>query len=116
VLDALWKEGYDWEAKRKETFDEMTAAMKATWCHPTPGSPLSSHPPPSSWPAALPKLGDAKTEEEEKLLKEALANFALVVIEPHEVDYVELGLTPIRRTKFEWKGLEKGWIEEALVA
>jgi pyridoxamine 5'-phosphate oxidase len=115
ALDALRDERFDWEAKRKEVFNEMSEYMKASWCRPTPGSRLDSPDDANSWPQKLPKLGEAKTDEDKKNLEMALGNFALVVIEPAEVDYVELGLTPNRRSKFVRKGKEEGWDEEAQV-
>jgi len=109
------EENFDWEAKRKEVFNDMNGAMKASWCRPIPGSPLKSPDDAKSWPTELPKLGEAKTDEERKNLEKALKNFALIVIEPSEVDYIELGVNPNRRTRFIWKGKEAEWSEEMVV-
>lgn len=111
VYAALAKEGFDWEAKRVAVFDAMSGHMKATWCRPVPGTPLvGGEEEMKTWPARLPKLGEAADEEEEALLGEALGNFALLVVEPFEVDYVELGVVPNRRRVF-----ERGWEDEGSV-
>ncbi len=41
----------------------------------------------------------------------ALSHFALVVIDPTDIDYVELGPLPNRRTRF-WKNEKGSWSEE----
>ncbi|KAI0082127.1 hypothetical protein K474DRAFT_828606 [Panus rudis PR-1116 ss-1] len=105
---------YDWEAKRRETFDSMSAHMKATWLRPPPGSVLQSYDDPKPWPKTVPKLGEAESEEEKKLQQDALGNFALVVIEPSQVDWVQLAEKPNRRTFFVRSG-EGDWKEEIQV-
>lgn len=61
---------------------------------------------------------DIDYEQKAKDWTTALRNFALVLIEPLEIDYVELAAVPNRRTHF-WreKAEERGlpWIEEAVV-
>jgi len=115
ALAALEREGFDWEAKRKDVFNSMNRHMKATWCRPTPGSRLGGGAEEAAkWPEALPKLGEAEGEDEEKNLTMALGNFALVVIDPNEVDYVELGKIPNERTKFT-RTQEGVWSEKAIV-
>lgn len=105
---------FDWEAKRVELFDGMSGHMKASWLRPIPGTPLEGgYDASKAWPESLPKLGEASSEEEEKQLQDALKNFALVVIDPAEVDYVELGVVPNRRTHFLRK--EGSWEEKAVV-
>ncbi|KAI9569438.1 pyridoxamine 5'-phosphate oxidase-domain-containing protein [Boletus coccyginus] len=111
VYEALEKEGFDWEAKRVETFDQMSAHMKATWCRPAPGTPLTrGEEETKGWPEKLPKLGEATDEREKKNLAVALSNFALLVIEPFEVDYIEFRVQPERRTLF-----ERDWEDERAV-
>ena len=115
VYDALAKEGFDWEAKRVEVFDGMSGHMKATWCRPVPGTPLvGGEDEMKKWPVTLPKLGEATNEGEKRQLAVALSNFALLLVEPFEVDYVELGVTPNRRTMFEREG-ESVEFKETLV-
>ena len=88
--------------------------MKATWCRPAPGSKLDGgYEEGNKWPDKLPKLGEAKNEEEKRNLEQALGNFALMVIDPVEVDFVELGVVPNQRTKFTREG-EK-WVEQIVV-
>jgi len=105
---------FDWEAKRLEVFRSMSAHMKASWCRPVPGSRLEGGADEAKkWPVKLeePKPGD---EEGKRLWEMSLANFALVVIEPQDVDYVELDPLPNRRTRF-WRTSSGEWNEEALV-
>jgi len=105
---------YDWEQKRREVFDSMSAHMKASWSRPPPGSEISSHDDAKAWPETIQKLGEAETEEEKKSQAEALRNFALVVIEPLTVDWVQLGVIPNRRTFFKRKEAEGNgdeWVE-----
>ncbi|KAH7886320.1 pyridoxamine 5'-phosphate oxidase-domain-containing protein [Phlebopus sp. FC_14] len=101
IFDELAKEGFDWENKRVEVFDRMSGHLKASWCRPIPGTPLEGgYEEANKWPEKLPKLGGAESEEDKKNLEYALENFALLLIEPFEVDFVELGTTPQKRTKF----------------
>jgi pyridoxamine 5'-phosphate oxidase len=113
-LTALKKEGIDWELKRRQIFDSMSGHMKASWCRPPPGSKLEGgYGEAKKWPQRLPKLGEDENEEDKKNLEVALGNFALVVIDPFEVDFVELGVVPNQRTKFTRNG--EHWVEEVVV-
>ena len=109
---------YDWERKRKEVFNSMSGRMRAAWARPIPGSSLPSGN--NNWPETLPGLDDDDETQADKQASEkaevayAFKNFALVVIEPEEVDYVELGVTPNRRTVFRCIG-EEEWVETAVV-
>ncbi|KAL5533764.1 hypothetical protein ACEPAG_224 [Sanghuangporus baumii] len=108
-----WEESV-WEKERIERFDAASEHMRASWVKPVPGSRLSDPSDAKKWPATLPKSDEAGDKKE--LVAAALKNFALVVIDPVEVTYVELGVTPNRRTRFfkESAG-EGGWKEEAVV-
>ena len=101
---------YDWEQKRRELFDAMSPYMRASWCRPPPGSPISSYDDAKAWPKTVAKLGEAKTDEEKQNQAKALENFALVLIEPVDVDWVQLGVDPDRRTRFQRE--DKGGIVE----
>jgi pyridoxamine 5'-phosphate oxidase len=106
----------DWEKKRLEMFDAMSGHMKASWVRPPPGSKMpgsGGYDEAKKWTEKLPKRGEEGSEKEKKELEEALGNFALMVIEPYEVDYVELGVVPNQRTRFVRNGDE--WEEEILV-
>ena len=110
----LGEEGFDWDAKRVEMFDGMSGHMKASWVRPVPGTLLEGgYDTGKAWPESLPRLGDAQGDEL-KQVQEALKNFALVVIDPMKVDYVELGVVPNRRTHF-FKDKEGVWEEEPVV-
>ncbi|KAJ7292692.1 pyridoxamine 5'-phosphate oxidase-domain-containing protein [Mycena rebaudengoi] len=105
---------FDWEAKRQEVFRSMTAERKASWCRPVPGSRLEGgQEEAKKWPVEFeePKEGD---EEGKRNWETALSNFALIVIEPTDVDYVELGPVPNQRTRF-WMTAKGEWTEEELV-
>jgi len=112
--------GFDWEKKRVETFEGMSGHMRASWVRPVPGTPLpGGYAAAKAWPESLPKLAEVEQgkggEETKKLVKDALKNFALVVINPLEVDYVELGVVPNQRTHF-WRERGTGeWVEEVVV-
>ncbi|KAG9313872.1 pyridoxamine 5'-phosphate oxidase-domain-containing protein [Chiua virens] len=116
VYDALERGGFDWEAKRVTSFDAMSGRMKASWCRPVPGTPLKSEDEMKEWPETLPNVGKGESDEERRNLEMALGNFALVVVEPFEVDYVELGVQPDRRRVFrrDWED-ERGEFRETLV-
>lgn len=110
---------YDWEKKRKEVFEAMKPGMKATWCAPAaPGSRISSHDEANKWRCTGPYLNEIKTDEERKNYETALSNFAMVVIEPTQVDWVQLGEHPNRRTLFTRKDEQdrSHWVEEILIA
>ncbi|KAI5120803.1 hypothetical protein M0805_002430 [Coniferiporia weirii] len=116
----LGGETFDWEALRGEQFDVMSGHMRASWFRPTPGTRLDNPELADSWPQKLPKrkeVADEDTDMNPEMkgqVDAALRNFALVVIDPTEVDYVELGVVPNRRTRF-FKNEEGSWMEEALV-
>ncbi|KAK7464365.1 hypothetical protein VKT23_006532 [Stygiomarasmius scandens] len=115
-LAALVRENFDWEKKRVEVFKTMSSHMKASWCRPVPGSPLiGGEDEAKKWPKTVeePKDGDGD-EENRRNWETALRNFALVLVDPTEVDYVELGVIPNKRTKF-WRTEEGQWEEMALV-
>lgn len=113
IFEALKKEGFDWEAKRREVFGQMSAHMKASWCRPVPGSRLEGGEEEARrWPERVEfKEGD---EVIKKNWEMALSNFALVVIDPSVVDFVELGVVPNRRTEFR-RTVDGQWEETALV-
>lgn len=99
LFDALRQENLDWEQTRLSTFNHLNGHMRASWCRPVPGTPMKGgYDDALEWPESVPALGEAKNEEEKRNMEEALKNFALVVIEPFEVDFVELGTRPEKRT------------------
>jgi hypothetical protein len=105
---------FDWEAKRRELFEALSEQMRATWCKPTPGIPLKGgYEEMNDWPVRVPKPSDAKTEKEKELAQVALSNYAIIVIEPLKVDWVQLGIKPDRRTFFTREG--GNWKEQPVV-
>ncbi|SJL03010.1 uncharacterized protein ARMOST_06355 [Armillaria ostoyae] len=118
AMTMLRKEGFDWEVKRQEVYRGMSPYMKASWCRPIPGSPLvGGEEEAKKWPVKLEEPnadGEWSSEENKRLWETALSHFALVVIDPTDVDYVELGPLPNRRTRF-WRNEKGSWSEEALV-
>ena len=113
-ITALVDSGFDWEKQRIDTFKSLSGHMKATWCRPVPGSPLIGGEEAKKWPVKLEEPGVDSDEELKRNWETALMNFALVVIEPYECDYCELGVVPNRRTKFSRIG-GGNWKEEAVV-
>jgi len=89
--------------------------MRATWCRPVPGSPLiGGEEEANKWPVRLEEPGVDSDEGSKGNWETALTNFALLVIDPYECDYIELGVVPNRRTKFS-RTEDGDWKEEALV-
>ncbi|KZT73384.1 hypothetical protein DAEQUDRAFT_748937 [Daedalea quercina L-15889] len=113
ALDRMDEQGFDWEKKRLDIFDSMSAHMKASWCRPPPGSIMKSYDDAKKWPQTVPKLGEAESEEDKRNQEQALRNFALVLVEPVEVDWVQLAEKPNHRTRFTRNGEQ--WKEEIIV-
>ena len=114
ALGAAESSSIDWEAKRRELFDAVSEHMRAAWCRPTPGTPLEGgYDEMNDWPVRVPKPSEARTEKEKELAKIALSNYALIVIEPVEVDWVQMAVQPNRRTFFTREG--GGWKEKPVV-
>jgi len=113
-IDALGESGFDWDQKRRELFDAVSEQMRATWCRPPPGRPLEGgYEEMDDWPVKVPKPSEAKTEKEKELVELALSNYALIVIEPSYVDWVQMAIKPNRRTFFTREGDD--WNEVAVV-
>jgi hypothetical protein len=89
--------------------------MRASWARPPPGSPLARREEANKWPETLPKLGEGKTRQEEAQIQFALSNFALLLLDPHRVDWTELGVQPNRRTVFTKQQEGNEWTEQAIV-
>ena len=107
--------GFDWEAKRVQVFDSLSDHMRASWCRPTPGSPLEGgYEDAKKWPKSVPTTTGATSEEEKELVERALGNFALVLVEPTYVDWVELGVVPNQRTVFD-RADDGSWAETIVV-
>lgn len=108
---------YDWEKKRKEAFEAMKPEMKASWCSPVaPGSQTPSYDEPNKWPSSIPNLKDLKTDADRKNYETALSKFSMIIIEPLQIDWVQLGEKPNRRTLFTRRDEQHGshWSEEIL--
>ncbi|KAG9101757.1 hypothetical protein FRC07_010278 [Ceratobasidium sp. 392] len=101
----------DWEKYRVKTFNSIPGSIRAGFARPTPGSVLSNPDDAKKWPTELPEIGKEKSEEEKKQVEEALKNFAVLVLEPLEVNLSEFN--PNRRTR--WKRVGDEWKEEVLV-
>ncbi|KAG6874623.1 hypothetical protein C0992_007241 [Termitomyces sp. T32_za158] len=115
AVATLKDENFDWEAKRKESFKNMSAHMKASWCRPTPGSPLEGgEEEAKKWPVRLEEPTEDADEEFKRNWETAMENFALLVVDPTDVDYVELGVIPNRRTRF-WRKSDGSWDSEVIV-
>ncbi|KZS93527.1 hypothetical protein SISNIDRAFT_411274 [Sistotremastrum niveocremeum HHB9708] len=106
-------DGHFWEKERERIFNSLSGHMRASWARPAPGSPIPSYDEGKKWPEKLGGLGEGKNEEEEQVIRKAFENFALVVLQPFAVDYVELGVVPNQRTKFTQAG--ETWKEVIVV-
>lgn len=107
---------FGWEELRRRIFNEvMGDAMRASFCRPNPGGALGDYEESKVWVNRLPKEEEAKGDlEKERLVEEALRNFALIVVEPLRVDLLELGIEPHRKTV--WERVENGeWSENLVV-
>ena len=113
ALSRLDEQGFDWEKKRLAVFDSMSAHMKASWCCPPPGTVIASYEELKQRPQTVPKLGEAETEDDKRNQEQALSNFALLLIEAVEVDWLQLAEKPNCRTRFTRSGEE--WKEELIV-
>ncbi|KAG2050338.1 hypothetical protein BDR06DRAFT_998680 [Suillus hirtellus] len=114
VYDAFRSQGWDWEDERQRQFDSVGAHMRASWCRPVPGSPMDSYSDAEKWPVTVAKPGEEGYDA--KNYEEARGNFALLLIDPIEVDYIELGVMPNRRTKFvRQESDDERWKEVILV-
>ena len=115
AFERLSAAGFDWEAKRVQIFDSLSGRMRACWCRPTPGSPMEGgYEEAKKWPATIPTTTGAKNEGEKKLVEQALTKFALVLIEPTYVDWVQFGVVPDKRTFF-YRGEDETWTETIVV-
>ena len=113
-IKALEASGVNWEAKRRELFDAVSKQMRATWCRPVPGSPLQGgYEEMNDWPVEVPKPSEARTEKEKELAELALSNYSIIVIEPLNVDWVQMAIKPNRRSFFTREGVD--WKEEIVV-
>ena len=110
-----WKLGpnVDWENARLAAYDALPPALRAAWCRPVPGSKLENPEDAKSWPTELPKRAEAKDGREKEQVDEALKNFAMLLLEPREVDVLELEPVPNLRTKY--VRIDESWTEESLV-
>ncbi|KAG9101758.1 hypothetical protein FRC07_010279, partial [Ceratobasidium sp. 392] len=103
----------DWEKFRIKTFNALPDFLRASFVRPVPGSVLVNQEDAKAWPSSLPESDKTQSEEDKKHIKEALENFALLVLEPLEVEFLELGVEPNRRTR--WKLSDNEWKESSVV-
>lgn len=110
-----WRLGpnVDWEHARRTAYDALPGVLRASFCRPVPGSALADPDDAKNWPAELPKRAEAKEGTEKEQVDEALRNFAMLLLEPREVDVLELEPVPNLRTKY--VKVDDGWTEESLV-
>ncbi|KAL0573257.1 hypothetical protein V5O48_008704 [Marasmius crinis-equi] len=117
----------DWEAKRMQIFKGLSAHMKASWCRPVPGSVLQDgEEEMKKWPKRVDEPGHEKNEDGSEVSEEdkrrnkmfwemAMGRFALIVVDPIDVDYLNMGVVPNRRYRF-LKSERGSWEEEEIVA
>jgi len=105
----------NWDEERLKAFDKLGPETRASFCRPLPGTHLDSYDDLLKWPQALPRRADVQGDAERRNVDAALQNFALVVFRPVEVDLIELGQTPHRRTKYKVTDSEGAWTEQIVV-
>jgi len=110
-----WKLGpnVEWEQERLKAYDALPRFLRASFCRPVPGSKLENPEDAKKWPNELPSRAEAANDKEKEQVDEALKNFAVLLLEPREVDVLELAAVPYLRTKY-FK-VDGGWTEESLV-
>ena len=113
VLSGGEDKGIDWDLERLKVFDNISGYLRATFARPLPGSSMESYDEANNWPVTIPKCLEGECEEQLRNIEIALSNFALVVMEPTEVDLLELGPIPNRRTT--WTKKSKEWEESIVV-
>jgi pyridoxamine 5'-phosphate oxidase len=103
----------DWEHERLKAYDALPGVLRAKFCHPIPGSRLENPEDANKWPKELPKRAEAADGKEKGQVDTALKNFAVLLLEPREVDVLELAPDPNLRTKY--VKVDGGWTEESVV-
>ncbi|GAA96545.1 uncharacterized protein L969DRAFT_88145 [Mixia osmundae IAM 14324] len=104
---SLKAENFDWESERQRIYRKLSPPLKASFIRPTPGTPLDGKIDPKDFPTTV------DYDEEPELVKKALETFALIVIEPYEVDMCKLKVEPNER--YVWKKSHGEWKETAVV-
>ncbi|WRT64641.1 uncharacterized protein IL334_001575 [Kwoniella shivajii] len=101
-----------WVEKKKELWKSVSGHLRAGFGRPKPGTPLDQVPSSDTWPETIPAESDKP--EEQKTIKFAYDNFAIIAIAPEAVEYLELKPIPNRRTQY--KRQSNGEWEETKVA
>ncbi|KAH9829507.1 uncharacterized protein C8Q71DRAFT_863264 [Rhodofomes roseus] len=105
ALNKLGEQGFDWEKKMGELYDEGDDnGLRASLNRPPPGTRIPTYETAKEWVPEVPRLGHAKDDADRQRQEEGLRNYALLLVEPFEVDWCELALSPHQRTKFRRKG------------
>ncbi|KAM0788112.1 hypothetical protein ACM66B_001279 [Microbotryomycetes sp. NB124-2] len=90
--------GFDWEQERLRHWRKLTPELRASFLRPAPGSAVTGDP--NQWLAEMPHDLEVSSDRHKELNKIALSRFALIVLEPHEVDVCELVEHPHKRTVY----------------
>jgi len=103
----------EWEHERLNAYDALSGDLRASFCRPVPGSTLENPEDAKKWPSELPKRAEVANDTEKEQVDEALKNCAILLLEPREVDVLELAPVPKLRTKY--VTVDECWTEESLV-
>lgn len=79
ITEGFWPATQDWTAERIRIWESLSPVMKQSFFGPPPGAPLTS-----TWP------GLDSVSDKEQQNGDISPNFALLVIEPSEVDQLDL--------------------------
>ena len=99
----------DWETERLKAYDALPGALRALFCCPLWGKKHWTPEDAQDWPTELPMRAEAKDGTEKEKVDEALMNFAVLLLEPSEVEVIEYKPVPKLRTKYVKDG--DGWTE-----
>ncbi|EOR00551.1 hypothetical protein J056_000749 [Wallemia ichthyophaga EXF-994] len=106
LSDYLINSGIDFEQKRIDIYNSMSRSLRASFAKPfSPGSHRSwdenSHPSPDK----------VESDDQDEWYQKGLDNFALLVVDPFQVDYCDLLTQPNQRKVFTLNE-QNAWIEE----
>jgi pyridoxamine 5'-phosphate oxidase len=104
----------EWEHERLKAYDALSGFLRASFLRPVPGSKLVNPEDAKKWPKELPTRAEAANDKEKEQVDEALKNCAMLLLEPREVDVLELAPVPNLRTIYV-KSSDISWTEESVV-
>jgi len=99
---------FSWEDERVRIYDKHSPTLKASFLRPTPGTPMHKV---DGGGAKLEDYPQELKEDQKDEMKKALERFAIIAIDPWQVDAADLGSMPNRRIIYTKKDNDQ-WTEE----